>query len=125
MTTWRNGFAWGATLVCGAMLGFPGCVELDARDGWNQSHLAQILAIGADHAGPEMPVSMLTHVQPHDSPLAAKRYESHDFLPREFMLRTGNIEHKMHADGHLCPIVVLATPDEIRISPCLARVGAR
>jgi hypothetical protein len=127
-----RGFLYGAVLAGAAMLVMPELVETVFRSGWRNRHLVEIVAVDGGIAGSlgvDAPIAApsvgRTHVDSRSFAIDAERRVAHDFLPRAFSVRISGVERAMTADGRLCPIVVLATPDEIRISPCLARVAAK
>jgi hypothetical protein len=127
-----HGFLWGAALAGAGMLALPELLEADFRGPRRDGRIAEIVILHAAQqdflgAGIELAGDTVygTHISTNAFGMYLERKESNLYLPRSFSIRAQNIERAMIAHEPLCPIVVLATPDEIRISPCLRRVAAK
>jgi hypothetical protein len=114
------------------MLALPQILEVDLRGPLRDGRVAEIVILNTaqqDFVRAEIELAgepvYGKHISNDAFGMYLERKEGSQFLPRSFAMRAQNVERAMTAHERLCPIVVLATPDEIRISPCLARVAAR
>lgn len=126
------GFVCGATVAGTGMLALPDLLEVDFRGQWRDGRVAELVIVDAGQPDFRRAVIRFggetvfgTHISIDAFGMYVERKESLGFLPSRFDIQAPDTERAMAATERLCPIVVLATPDEIRISPCLARVGAR
>jgi hypothetical protein len=127
-----KGFVWGAVIASAAMVALPEFVDFAFGEGSLDRRQVEIVAVGtsapggfprgADIAG--LPI-LPTHHWSETRAMAVTRWRSYRDLTRNFSIAVSGASYAFEATGRLCPIVVLATPDEIRISPCLARVAAK
>jgi hypothetical protein len=128
MKSGLKGFLCGAALASAGLLVLPEFAELTMRGGTRNGHTLEVIVAYARPTDgramrvdiEELPGFFRTHVVDGTFGPYVDRFESLDFVPRRFGLTVNGAESAMVAHARICPIVVVATSQELRVTPCLA-----